>query len=404
MESKRSRVTYLLVAATLCLVAWAASAMPRLRATPQTLPHTDPPAVQKGPNLVTQVPKARPHIEVVFALDTTGSMTGLIDGAKRKIWSIASFIAQGNPTPDLRIGLVAYRDKGDEYVTRFYDLSGDLDTVFEHLSSFEAAGGGDTPEHVSKALYDAVNRASWTADQSTLKQIYLVGDAPPHTDYHDGFDYLKIAREANQRGIHINTIRCGSDPATAAAWNQIAHAADGAYASIDQSGGMMAVATPYDTQLAQLNAKLVGTAIGYGRWRGEVASKRAAAEAMPAPAAADRAAFYGATGGSDGLGGLPGMDALGGEGDLVRAVAEGKAKAEAMPAAALPPEMAAMDGSHRAAYVAKKGAERKQIADEINALAKKRKDYLATKGGHDGFDAEVNKTIKAQAASIGVRY
>ena len=66
----------------------------------------------------------------------------------------------------MRIGLVAYRDIGDAYVTRFYDLSDDLDTVFEHLSSFEAAGGGDTPEHVSKALYDAIYKTSWTKDQS----------------------------------------------------------------------------------------------------------------------------------------------------------------------------------------------------------------------------------------------
>src|SRR5262249_16243528 len=49
---------------------------------------------------------ARPRVELVFALDTTGSMSGLIEGAKRKIWSLASYIAQGQPTPDLRVGLI----------------------------------------------------------------------------------------------------------------------------------------------------------------------------------------------------------------------------------------------------------------------------------------------------------
>ena len=394
MNPKRSRVTYLLVAATLCLVAWAASAMPRLRSSAKTLPDHDLPTVGAHPPTLTQVPKARPRIEVVFALDTTGSMTGLIDGAKRKIWSIANFIAQGNPKPDLRIGLVAYRDKGDEYVTRFYDLSGDLDTVFEHLSSFEAAGGGDTPEHVAKGLYDAVNRASWTADQSTLKQIYLVGDAPPHTDYHDGYDYLKIAREANRRGIHINTIRCGGDPQTQLAWTQISQLAGGAYASIDQSGGVVAMATPFDDHLAELNAKLVNTAIGYGRWRGEVATKAAHAAAMPKGEAADRAGYFGATGGG----------ALGGEGDLVRAVADGLVAPEAMPAAALPAKMAAMNGSDRRKYVAEKSEERQRITGEINALAKKRNAYLKTKVKADAFDAEVDKTIKAQAATVGIAY
>jgi hypothetical protein len=32
----------------------------------------------------------KPVIEVVFVLDTTGSMGPLIEGAKRKIWSIAT--------------------------------------------------------------------------------------------------------------------------------------------------------------------------------------------------------------------------------------------------------------------------------------------------------------------------
>src|SRR5687768_14737261 len=68
----------------------------------------------------------KPRVEVVFCLDTTGSMTKLLDGAKAKIWSICNQIAGGTPTPDLKVGLVAYRDKGDAYVTRVFDLSDDL--------------------------------------------------------------------------------------------------------------------------------------------------------------------------------------------------------------------------------------------------------------------------------------
>src|SRR6185436_20187442 len=88
-------------------------------------------------------PPKPPVIEVVFALDTTGSMGDLIGGAKQKIWSIANHIASGQPTPELRIGLVGYRDIGDAYVTKVYQLSGDLETVFKRLKSFRADGGGD---------------------------------------------------------------------------------------------------------------------------------------------------------------------------------------------------------------------------------------------------------------------
>ncbi|HEX4404123.1 MAG TPA: VWA domain-containing protein, partial [Polyangia bacterium] len=90
-------------------------------------------------------PAARPKVDLVFALDTTGSMSGLIEGAKMKIWSIASFVARAQPTPDVRVGLVAYRDVGDAYVTRVYDLDADLDRVYRRLLSFNADGGGDTP-------------------------------------------------------------------------------------------------------------------------------------------------------------------------------------------------------------------------------------------------------------------
>src|SRR5262245_64748262 len=65
----------------------------------------------------------RPSVEVVFCLDTTGSMGGLIDAAKQKIWTICNQIAQGSPTPKIKIGLVAYRDRGDAYVTKVFDRS-----------------------------------------------------------------------------------------------------------------------------------------------------------------------------------------------------------------------------------------------------------------------------------------
>src|SRR5205814_5417274 len=77
----------------------------------------------------SQQKTAAPKVEVVFVLDTTGSMGGLIDAAKQKIWSICNQIASGQPTPHVKIGLVAFRDRGDEYVTRVHDLTDDLDAV-----------------------------------------------------------------------------------------------------------------------------------------------------------------------------------------------------------------------------------------------------------------------------------
>ncbi len=66
----------------------------------------------------------------MFAVDTTGSMERLIDGAKRTVWSIATHIRQTDPNANLRIGLVAYRDVGEDYVTKPFALTGDLDAVY----------------------------------------------------------------------------------------------------------------------------------------------------------------------------------------------------------------------------------------------------------------------------------
>src|SRR5437016_11935950 len=100
-----------------------------------------------------EVPKpTAPKVEVVFCLDTTGSMGGLIEGAKQKIWSICNQIANGKPTPELKVGLVAFRDRGDAYITKVFDLSDDLDAIHGHLKEFKAQGGGDIPESVNQAL------------------------------------------------------------------------------------------------------------------------------------------------------------------------------------------------------------------------------------------------------------
>ena len=217
---------------------------------------------------------------MAFVLDTTGSMGGLIEGAKQRIWSVARRIGEGRPRPDLRIALVAYRDKGDLYVTQVHDFTGDMDAVYARLMSFQADGGGDTPEHVSAALHDSVERLQWSRSAG-LKVVFLVGDAPPHLDYQDGFDYRRAVASARQKGIAVETIQCGGDPQTARVWQEIAGLGGGHYAQIDASGGMPAQVTPVDADLARLNRELISTVVAGGTVQeraktGEVLAARAA--------------------------------------------------------------------------------------------------------------------------------
>src|SRR5512143_1802779 len=75
----------------------------------------------------TAAKAAKPRIEVCFVLDTTGSMGGLIEGAKQKIWSIANEMISAQPTPELKLGLIGYRDRGDDYVVKTFNLTDDID-------------------------------------------------------------------------------------------------------------------------------------------------------------------------------------------------------------------------------------------------------------------------------------
>jgi Mg-chelatase subunit ChlD len=345
----------------------------------------------------------RPRIDVVFVLDTTGSMSGLIEGAKQKIWSVASAMADGRPTPRIRIGLVGYRDRGDDYITRSYDLTDDIDAVYGQLREFRAGGGGDTPESVNQALHEAVTGMSWSPGDGVYKVVFLVGDAPPHMDYQDDVKYAETAARARAMGLTINTIQCGSLAGTAQVWQEVAQRGAGQYVAIHQDGAMVALSTPMDAEFARLNDALAGTVLAYGDAddKGETVRKVAAARAAAPAAAADRLAYLSKSG----------KRATSGRRDLVDAVKEGAVEPDALAEEALPAEMQAMDAVERRNYVERKIAEREEIQARIDELSRKRDAYLrveteklAAAGGGDGFDRQVLETIREQAAAKGIAY
>lgn len=340
--------------------------------------------------------QARPRVEVAFVLDTTGSMGGLIDGAKRRIWSIAERIGDGRPRPDLRIALVGYRDEGDVYVTRVHDLTSDMDEVYQNLMSFRAEGGGDTPEHVSAALSDAVHRVSWSQG-SGLRIIFLVGDAPPHMDYQDGFDYRRHVGEARQRAIAVETVQCGGDPETTQVWREIAGLGGGRFAMIDGEGGMPARVTPVDADLARLNADLSSTVVAAGsaRERAETARKIEGRAAMPSPMAAAAAPYFAKAERlvEKDLVDLP-------EPDQKKAVAALSREATA------PAELKGKTEAEAVAYLKAQKERRAKIQSRILELQKQREEHLngARGANTDAFDEQVVQALRKRAAEFGILY
>jgi Mg-chelatase subunit ChlD len=365
------------------------------------------------PAVSAPVPVAKkPQIEVVFCLDTTGSMGGLIDGAKAKIWAICNQIAGGKPTPELKVGLVAYRDKGDDYITKVFDLTGDLDAIHGHLKKFEAAGGGDTPEHVNQALDDAVNKVKWSEDKKTLRIIFLVGDAPPHMDYKDDVKYPESCKKAVEKGIIVNTIQCGTDLECTKYWKDIAAKSEGSFVAIPQTGGVVAVATPFDARLAELNTELTRTAVVYGRRadRDKALAGLDAARALPPAEAAERGAFTGKTGKAAPGAKGPGTGGGGGAGDLVDELKDGKLDLKKVKEEELPDELKKLKTEkERKEYIEQKEKKRAEINKEVIELDRKRTEFikkeLEKKGkGKDSFDSNVLELLRKQAKKAEVEY
>jgi Mg-chelatase subunit ChlD len=355
---------------------------------------------------VNPLNQQRSSIEVVFVLDTTGSMSGLIQAAKEKIWSIASTMASAQSAPEIRMGLVAYRDRGDAYVTTVLDLSDDLDSMYASLMDFQADGGGDGPESVNQALYDAVHSVSWSQDQNTYKVVFLVGDAPPHMDYADDVRYPETLAVALKKGIVVNAIQCGQNQVTTAGWQQIAQLGQGRYFQVAQAGNAVAIASPFDKKIAVLSEKLDHTRMYYGdaEEKEKQRSKVGATDKLHATSSfasrARRAAFNSSKSGE--------ANFLG-KGELVDDVASGRVELADIEKDQLPEAMKAMAPAQQKALIEETAHRRNELQQQIGDLSEKRSDFLRKKveeagGAGDSLDEKIYSAVREQAGKKGLRY
>lgn len=152
-------------------------------------------------NLVVQLDgKAVPvsAMDIAIVLDTTGSMGDEMAYLQAELDSIVARLRRDAGNIDLRIGLILYRDDGDEYVVRSFPLTGDIATVQASLSDQRAEGGGDTPEALDRAIA-AAGRMQWRPNAA--KALLLVADAPPHEQALGGT--LAATQRLRSQGVQI---------------------------------------------------------------------------------------------------------------------------------------------------------------------------------------------------------
>ena len=204
----------------------------------------------------------------------------------------------------------------------------------------------------------------------------------------------------------VNTIQCGNAPDAKQPWQQIASIGHGSYFNVDQAGSAVAIATPFDAELARLSAALDETRLYYGT-KEEKARTRVKVEATDAlhalasPASqARRAAFNASDAGV--------INAIG-DSELVADVTSGRVDLAKVEADKLPEPLQALSVEERKKLVSESAAKRSELQRQIRLLADQRDDYAAEQiaasgGAKDSLDDKIYGAVREQAAKSGLSY
>ncbi|MEZ6127224.1 MAG: vWA domain-containing protein [Planctomycetaceae bacterium] len=138
-------------------------------------------------------------LDLALVVDTTGSMGDELEYLKTEIDSIVASVSRMFPDVNQRYSLITYRDTGDDYVCRTFDFTGSLSDFRRRLDAESANGGGDFPEAMDVALASAT-QLTWRPG-NTARVLFLVGDAPPHSQ--DAGKALAAVEQLGKTGVRI---------------------------------------------------------------------------------------------------------------------------------------------------------------------------------------------------------
>jgi hypothetical protein len=140
--------------------------------------------------------------DIALIIDTTGSMADDIMAVQAELNKFLDHLrGYQRRASRLRVGVVLYRDFGDEYLHRVYKFASDLEAVRNTINAIAVAGGGDEPEAVYDALHATLTQLDWSAQH---RMGILIGDAPPHEISPEGHSKKTIAALARSRGVDVN--------------------------------------------------------------------------------------------------------------------------------------------------------------------------------------------------------
>jgi len=164
-------------------------------------------------------------IDIAILIDATRSMQPYIDAARESIREIMSDITKKNPTADIKIAIVGFRDYSSENPTfsacevRDFTTPEKARTFLEQLKATSETDN-DIPETIELGLTIANETLSWRPN--SIRSAYIIGNTEPHAAPHPDRDRYPTpyenpierhySEEANrlfkEKGIIVNSLFC----------------------------------------------------------------------------------------------------------------------------------------------------------------------------------------------------
>lgn len=346
----------------------------------------------------------RPSVDVAILLDTSNSMDGLINQAKRQLWTIVQQFAsakKNGQTPVLRVALFEYGNNSlpaaEGYIRQVVPLSDDLDKLSEALFALKTNGGD---EYCGQVIDQAITRLDWSTETNGYKAVFIAGNEP----FTQGsVDYRKACKRAIEHGIVVNTIHCGTGTAGLnGKWRHAAQLAEGEFFNIDQDRAVVHIKCPQDEIIIKLNLELNKTYLWYGdrdvrrRYAENQVAQDSNARAAGEGVAAVRAVIK--AGSAYSFRNRELVDAMQQDGEILK-----KLKKEELPAL-----LQDLTPPQREARVKEMAARRTEVQNKINALAAERESFLANErkrmahqSGQPTLGDAVVSTIRKQLQESG---
>ena len=238
-----------------------------LYATKPVLPDIlNPKKVANPTQLHSTFKRTGPTVQIGILLDTSGSMSGLINQAKDQLWKIVNEVAKANKRNrdvTIQVGLFEYGKQSlpsyEGYLQMLSPLTSDLDKVSEELFQLRTNGG---EEYAGKVILESVNRFAWSTHRDDLKLLIIAGNEP----FTQGdVPYRQAIKKARRNGIIVNTIFCGNaHQGKRSKWEDGARLGGGKYFNINHNDRRVYMPTPYDDDIIHLGKKLNQTYLNYG--------------------------------------------------------------------------------------------------------------------------------------------